>query len=321
VAGMTALNASLSQTFFKDRLGFELVYDQQSYNNGQIGNMGGPNYAISVDVMETYADGSYNPNFGRPYVADSDAYGNNSATINRNSLRFTTTAELRASDFLDKSSWIARILGHHTLTFLDEEDHKREQDISWEQYATTSAWEEQNDIALNSSIAEYRQYDWVTYIGPNLLGQSSAAGTNLGAIGFIMSPGSESVVRNYNATWNSTTVSPTAPYNYIDPTTGTLDISPRAPIRPTMWAGRAPRSAGSTPTTSRTSRAWSPAGRRPPTRTPPKASRGRAACLTMSSYRPSAGARIMWSTTRPRPRAVIQHVCRHGLRPGSHNPP
>jgi hypothetical protein len=222
--GWTALNASLSQTFFKDRLGFELVYDQQSYNNGQIGNMGGPNYAISVDVMETYADGSYNPNFGRPYVADSDAYGNNSATINRNSLRFTTTAELRSSDFLDKSSWLSRILGHHTFTFLDEEDHKREQDISWEQYATTSAWEEQNDVALNSSIAEYRQYDWVTYIGPNLLGQSSAAGANLSSIGFIMSPGSESVVRNFNATWNSTTVSPTAPYSYLDPTTGTLDI-------------------------------------------------------------------------------------------------
>ena len=51
--GWTAANFSVSQTFFNDRLGFELVYDQQRYNNGQIGSMGGPNYALTVDVNET----------------------------------------------------------------------------------------------------------------------------------------------------------------------------------------------------------------------------------------------------------------------------
>jgi hypothetical protein len=222
--GWTAFNASVSQTFFNDRLGFELVYDQQRYNNGQVGNISGPNYALSIDVNETYADGSPNPNFGRPYVAGSDAYGNNSAVIDRNSLRFTATAELRTSDFVSKTSWLNRIFGHHALTFLDEEDHKREQDISWSQYATTADWEIQNDIATSNAIQEFRQYDWLVYVGPNQLGNSTASGMNVSPISFILTPGAQSAVRNFNATWNATNVSPTAPYSYIDPTTGTLDI-------------------------------------------------------------------------------------------------
>jgi len=223
--GWTAMNASVSQTFFNDRLGFELVYDQQRYNNGQIGSMGGPNYAINVDVNETYADGTPNPNFGRPMVAFADGYGNNSSVIDRNSLRFTATAELRTSDFVDKSSWLNRIFGHHALTFLDEEDHKKEQDISWSQYATTAAWEIQNDVPLSTAITNNRQYDWVVYVGPNMLGNSSASGLNASPISFVLSPGSQSIVRNFNATWDNPNISPTAPYNYIDPNTGTLDVS------------------------------------------------------------------------------------------------
>jgi TonB-dependent Receptor Plug Domain len=221
--GWTALNASLSQTFFHDRLGFQLVYDQQRYNNGQIGNISGPNYAVTVDIQQTYADGSANPNFGRPMVAAADAYGNNSSVVDRNALRFTATGELRADDFVAKGSWIDRIFGHHTLTFLDEEDHKKEQDISWSQYATTADWEIQNDVGLNNAIQEYRQFDWVAYIGGNALGRSSASGINAGAIGYVLSPGAQQVVNNFNATWNATSVNPAAPYSYVDYTTGTID--------------------------------------------------------------------------------------------------
>jgi hypothetical protein len=217
--GWTALNASISQTFFNDRLGFELVYDDQKYNNGQVGYMGGGNYAISVDCNETYTDGSPNPNFGRPFVANANDTGNNSSVIDRNSLRLTGTAELRASDFLSRNSWAERILGRHVLTGLLEEDHKNEMDIGWAENLTTMQWVTQNNLPIGSSVG-YRQFDWLDYIGPNLLGDSSASGLNLASISNVIAPGAQSVVRNFNATWNNSNISQTAPFDYYSYTTG-----------------------------------------------------------------------------------------------------
>ncbi len=61
-----AFNVALAQTFLTERAGFELVYDNQQYLIGQVGFMAGANYAINVDVNETFTDGTHNPNVGRP---------------------------------------------------------------------------------------------------------------------------------------------------------------------------------------------------------------------------------------------------------------
>jgi hypothetical protein len=219
----TAINGSISQTFFNDRLGIELVYDNQKYVNGQVGFLGGNNYGISVDVNGSYVDGTPNPNAGRPYVANSaQSYQQQANVINRNSWRGTVTADLRASDFLSKDSWAARIIGNHTLTGLLEEDNKKTFYMSWSEYATTVDWATDNGYGASDSINNYRQFDWVDYIGPNLLGQSSAAGANLSAVTNIIAPGAQSIVRNFNSTWNAPNVSQTAPFSYINYSTGTM---------------------------------------------------------------------------------------------------
>jgi hypothetical protein len=218
----TAINASISQTFFDDRIGFELVYDNQHYVNGQVGFMGGNNYAISVDVNATYIDGSANPNAGRPYVASSaQSYQQQANVIDRNSWRGTVTADVRSSDFFSKDSFLAKVLGDHHLTGLLEEDNRKSFYESWAEYATDVNWETSNGYGAADSINNYRQFDWVDYIGPNLLGQSSAAGANLGPISTIIAPSSQSIVRNFNSTWNAPNVSPTAPYTYTAYSTGT----------------------------------------------------------------------------------------------------
>jgi hypothetical protein len=222
----TAVNASLSQTFFNDRLGIEAVYDNQKYVNGQVGFLDGGSYDISVDVNGSYVDGTPNPNAGRPEVAASaESYGNQANVINRNSWRGTVTADIRASDFLSKDSWVTRVLGNHTLTGLLEEDRKNTFYETWSEYATDVNWETDNGYGAADSINNYRQFDWVDYIGPNMLGRSSASGMNLSAVSNIIAPGAQSVVRNFNSTWNApSSVVGSAPFTYTNYTTGTMVV-------------------------------------------------------------------------------------------------
>ncbi|HEY4301567.1 MAG TPA: TonB-dependent receptor plug domain-containing protein, partial [Candidatus Didemnitutus sp.] len=195
--GWHASNFALSQTFFHDRLGFELVYDQQDYNNGQVSFLQGANYGISVDVNETLSDGSPNPNVGRPYVANSFWSSSSSNQISRNSLRFTATGEIRASDFLGHTT-LAKILGRHVFTGLMAEDNKKTLAMQWSQYATSPDWTSLLNFPANT-LTSYRQFDWVDYIGSSLTGASSPAGANLSRVASMIAPTSSSTVRYFNS--------------------------------------------------------------------------------------------------------------------------
>ena len=53
-----AFNISLSQTFFRDRLGFELNYNNEKYRNGQLSFLTDTRQSIRVDMMTVHADGT-----------------------------------------------------------------------------------------------------------------------------------------------------------------------------------------------------------------------------------------------------------------------
>ncbi len=216
--GWSAGNVALSQTFFHDRLGFQLAYDQQEYHNGQVSFLQGANYGISVDVNQTFADGSPNPNVGRPYVANSYWSSSNSMKIERNSLRFTTTGEIRAEDFLGHT-WLARILGRHVFTGLLDEDKKKTLAEQWSEYATTPDWTALLNFPANT-ITSYRQFDWVDYLGGSLSAASSAAGAHLSRVVNQIAPTATSTVRYFNSHWNAPGVDPAAPYSFTSYTTG-----------------------------------------------------------------------------------------------------
>lgn len=214
----TAANFSVSQTFFQDRLGFQVVYDRQRYTGGEVQPLQGDNYAISIDVNQTFSDGTPNPNVGRPYVANSFWTGQDSTTTTRDSLRFTATAELRSQDFLPKGL-LTDILGRSVFTALGEEDKKYEDALQWNEYATTAEWAQTLGQTADS-IGSYRQFDWVYYLGPSLMNASSASGANLPPITTIIEPGAQSQVNYFNTTWNAPSVSMAAPYTYRNPATG-----------------------------------------------------------------------------------------------------
>jgi hypothetical protein len=234
-----AYNVALSQTFWNDRLGIELVYDKQTYKQGQVGFMsGGANYAITIDVNQVLIDGTPNPNVGRPMVANSAAGGNNELTTLRDSSRATAFADLRFKDFMGDTA-LAKILGRHVLTAIANLDHKTQTQVTWSEYAADANWELDNNLQLNTKIMNYRQFDWVDYIGPTLAGWSSAANAHLQNIKTIIAPPASSAVKFFDSHWNRSLVplladgvtpnpnyvNPAAPYTYLHSDTAVVVTS------------------------------------------------------------------------------------------------
>jgi hypothetical protein len=225
-----AFNLTLEQGFFNDRLAFQFAFDHQDYNQGTRGWLQGQQYAINVDVNETFADGSANPNVGRPYAATATSapgQTNSSHTI-RDVFRFTPTAEIRASDFLG-STTLAKLIGNHVFTGLYERNQVVKSTVAWVQYATTAQYATDNSTNPNASatLNSNRSFEWVAYLGPSLMKASSAAGANLSNIDFKIVPPKNQMAWNFNSNWNKPTdpndpnyVNPNAAWDYIQYQTG-----------------------------------------------------------------------------------------------------
>jgi len=211
-----ASNIAISQTFFNDRLGAEFVYDYQRYSDGQRVFLGNSDtYKIGVDINTFWHDGTRNPNVGRAYVANSDESANSMSDISRDSMRFTLTGDVRAEDFLDRDSLLARIIGRHVFTGLLSEDTKRTESQSWATSAATTDYtrlfSDNRDILTN----HFRSYDFVAYLSDDLAGRSSAAGANLQGVNSIIKAPSNATVRYFDNKWAKSTL-PGA-VNYVDP--------------------------------------------------------------------------------------------------------
>ena len=207
-------NIALSQSFFHDRLNFEFVYDLQRYKDGARRFLGNSDtYSLAIDINNVRPDGSANPDFGRPYVANSDEQNNGGTWIDRDSARFTMNGELRGEDFFGKGR-LASIIGKHVFTGLISQDTKRQHDQSW---ATSAATADFTSLfnAAPSLTAHFRSFDYFAYLGPTLKNASSASGANLSAVNDIIKAPESANVRTFLGVWNKSTV-PTAS-NYVDP--------------------------------------------------------------------------------------------------------
>jgi len=231
-----ALNVAVEQTFFNDRLAFQLAFDHQEYISGAEQFMAGENYNINVDINQTYADGSLNggdtinnatgaktpdgiaDNAGRPYFgngASSPGLNFEDRTV-RNTIRFTPTYDFHTEDFLNNKS-LAKILGHHVFTGVFEHSTVKRDHINYARFATTADYITSNSLNANAAntLNSNRSFEWIAYVGPSLTGKSTAAGTNLGRIDFNIVPPVQQGAVNFNSTWNKPTI-PTAP-GYVNP--------------------------------------------------------------------------------------------------------
>lgn len=233
--GWNAFNLALDQTFWGDRLGLNLVYDNQHYWEGAESN--GTGTAISVDINANavntlpWAYGTVakyngsgtpgtNPNAGRAFVASSGANGGSRQTDRKN-LRFTVFGELRAGDFM-KKSLVSDILGRHVFTGLYNRENYDQEFRNWQRYGVAGEWDGvmgtgpgPGGSGVSTVLAGTRTLPLMVYISEPLFGVQSASGLHLAPITAMQSPSGTANIQYFDSHWKWST-NPNDP-SYVDP--------------------------------------------------------------------------------------------------------
>jgi hypothetical protein len=210
-----AYNIAFSQSFLKDRVGYEAVFDRQKYRDSSwalnIPGRGETAGYITVNIDTLLPDQTPNPNVGRPMIVTRSEFGADGSESDRETMRLTAYAELRTEDFL-KKSWLTKVLGRHIFTGAYTDDTDEGEIAVWSSYGLS---DNGNGLLRSNNLLPDRGLQIVSYLGPDLRGVSSATGLNLSAITSPQTvPGSINL-RGFDSTWNRPT-SPTAP-GYVNP--------------------------------------------------------------------------------------------------------
>ena len=225
-------NLSLEQTFLEGAAGVTLAWDYQDLFRDNYTAFNGNNAQVTFDVnrdillpTQAYLDGTgpadtrENPNFGRVVVLTKSA--RNEIDEQRESLRVTAFIK---HDFRKNSddSFMARLLGEHTLTFLGDQNIYDERRVNFVQNSFGDP-----DPALHITTANGRQsannvrnVPVLAYIGPN---QSRAfTDPNWSLSDFSIGPAKYDIRRPDNYTFNklSWNLGPDASNDNIGVTSG-----------------------------------------------------------------------------------------------------
>lgn len=192
-----ALNLTLEQTFLNDKIGYEISYYDQQYSEGRVSLS--TKDAIFVDTNSHLADGSVNPNAGRPFISDAFQGGNRAATKDRDSYRVTAFAEY---DFRDNSEgWLANILGKHRVNVVKSEENLFNDTRGFHRYRMENAYAEYTGAVRYSDNAN--QPNTTHYIGPALFDYNSASGLNLSNLTDLQLLPKTADVRYFDTTWTA----------------------------------------------------------------------------------------------------------------------
>ncbi|MDQ8197643.1 TonB-dependent receptor plug domain-containing protein [Pelagicoccus enzymogenes] len=217
-----AHNLAFEQTFLDNKLGYEVVIDRQSYQDGQTRNLNGS--YISVDIRENlmYYPWAYesdgvvvkNPNAGRAFVGSSTRGTNSARFTERENDRLTAFADLDFRDMLGDNA-IGKFLGRHTINGVYSDTSYETESRDWIRYAVEPSWSDaygnENGGLVNGDVV----LDWMTYLSGDLRNTSSASGLQLAGITGIQNISGSYDIPYFDSTWNAS-VSPGAAWN--DPT-------------------------------------------------------------------------------------------------------
>ncbi len=220
-------NASLSQTFFNNKFGFEAAYDHQSMDRGQYSFDGAG--ILFVDINTHNIDGSVNRHYGQPYLETNYLYGNSASESTRSSGRLTAFFD---HNFNKGSSggFLRKLLGRHTLTGLLSAEDSQSDSRGFARYGTEdsfapliankgNAWFiDSNDRVVAQSI----------YLGDSLASRSTYRDANISNAGPEIQVPSTMAWRWFDSTWNApSTVSPAAAWtNTYDGSSSTQSENP-----------------------------------------------------------------------------------------------
>jgi hypothetical protein len=201
-------NLTFSQSGWDNRVGVEVNYDRQKYDRGGQGMI---NPTINIDILRNFQDLSANPNFGRPFVGAGDGNGS-SYVSDREYIRGSLFGELRATDFFDKESLIAKILGKHRLNGVYAKETYFTESRSWALNAHSLDWAAYwtRTTGLTTNFND-RSPLAVIYLGPSLANAAAASGANIPGVNANVNYRDGNIV-HFDSTWIGGT-------NYSDPWT------------------------------------------------------------------------------------------------------
>lgn len=209
-----AFNAAISQTFLKDRVGYEAAFDQQHYEDSSwsLNFPGGGETAgyITVNIDSLMPDQTPSPYAGRPMVTTRTEFGAYGYETERRAMRLTAFAELRADDILEKS-WLTSLLGRHVFTGAYTDDRKDGEARTWSTFGLSGNG---NGFLRSNNLLPDRGLQIVSFLGGDMRGISSASGLNLSAITAPQVPNSTKLY-GFDSTWNRPTNSATT--GYVNP--------------------------------------------------------------------------------------------------------
>lgn len=219
--GWDAYNISLSQTGWDNRVALELNYDRQKYDQGGQALIGNP--TINIDVLRNFQDlvtgpnndtnpGAANPNFGRPFVQGGPG-GGNSYQSDREYIRASLFAEVRSTDFFDKGSFLAKLLGKHRFNGVYADETYSTETRRWQMYAHSQAWAGywNRTTGATSNITNDRPPFAVLYLGPTLANATTASGANIQGIGSPVGL-ADGKIYYFDSTWNANNSNYSAPW-------------------------------------------------------------------------------------------------------------
>lgn len=196
-----AFNISARQTYWNDRLGIEVAYDNQHARFGNWTLVANNATAVAIDVMKTLIDGSPNPNFGRPVVyASGGSAGGNWEERDRQVWRATAFADIDFKDLVGKDSFVTKVFGRNTFTGLYARQKNDDLQANYNLYYIDDSFA---PAAGQGAVGQASRDDiWAIYLGAPLTG-STASGTGLTGIkNVIKAPGNQTI-NYYNNTTNT----------------------------------------------------------------------------------------------------------------------
>lgn len=192
-------DVGLTQTFFGDRLGYNLTAFKQTLDGGQWAALGWQN-RVMIDVNTHNLDGTPNTNVGRAFIEEELRDTNGTRVSDRDAWRAQLFGQ---HDFSKKSSgFLARLLGEHRLTgSLSEESQKRDD-------RRIKGWNLDPDSMRHFTDEAFLEGGGINtafrhYLSGDLRGNGSAAGAGLGNISstFMNRAGGIMPVRYFDNTW------------------------------------------------------------------------------------------------------------------------
>ena len=209
-----AYNLDFTQTALDDRVGIELSLDRQKYKRGGqtlLGSSTSSIPTINIDLTQNFQDyvvgatnadnkNVANPNYGRPFVSAGPG-GGSSYYSDRKYSRGSLYGELRASDFLDSKSFLAKLLGKHRFNGVYSDEEYYTENRNWQMYANSEAYAAYKLQGAPDGIINITPIA-VVYLGSTLKDKTTATNANIAGItsNVTLQDGN---IYQFDATWRS----------------------------------------------------------------------------------------------------------------------